>query len=83
MLTIGWHVWAQQVNTKQLPGTASREAAGRYQLFQGNYTVISMGTAIKMDAVFKLDSDTGKAWLYREGLTQDGKLYQRWENIQE
>jgi len=83
VLAVAHHVWAQQANPKQLSETAPCEAAGRYQLFQGHYTVNAKGTAFKEDAVFKLDTDTGKVWIYREGQTKEGNIFQRWDGIQE
>jgi hypothetical protein len=81
MFLFAWHAWAQQVSPNQLPVTASQEPTGRYQLFQGHYQ--ARGTQFQEDAVFKLDSSTGKAWIYREGLTGKGEFCHWWESIQD
>ena len=83
VLAVAYQICAQQVNPKQSSETAPRDAAGRYQLFQGHYTVNVRGTPFKEDAVFKLDTDTGKVWIYREGQTKDDNIFQRWDGIQE
>ena len=82
VLAVAYQIWAKQVNPKQLSETAPREVSGRYILFQGHYTINAKGKPIKEDGVFKLDTDTGKVWIYREGLTEDDNIYQRWEGIQ-
>ncbi|GEM_PF-5664753 len=57
---------------------ASQTALGRFQLFQGYYTVSSGGTAFKENAVFKLDTVTGEVWVYFEGMDKNGKFFKRW-----
>ncbi len=55
---------------------------GRYQLFQGQFTIVSSGTPFKEIGVFKLDTHTGQTWMYAEGSNRDGQLYKEWRAIQ-
>jgi hypothetical protein len=51
------------------------EQHGRYQLFQGRYTPtpdtqLARGTLVPLDAIFKIDTMTGRVW--RLNKTSDG-----------
>ncbi len=56
---------------------------GRFQLFQGRHTVNSAGQPFEETAVFRIDTQTGKTWVYREGRTKEEKFYSRWEPVSE
>lgn len=65
--------WAQQTKS------SSQEDTGRYQLFQGYYTVFveakgnGSHSTVEAKAVFKIDTKTGDVWKYNEAII-DGEL---------
>jgi len=74
-------VWAQVA--KDGPGikSPSSTSGGRYQLFQGQYTVNAAGTPFKEIGVFKINTETGQVWVYQEGRTKSGEFYKKWEAV--
>jgi len=75
-------VWAQAA--KYEPGIKSptSDSSGRFQLFQGQYIVNTAGTPYKDFGVFKIDTETGRVWLYQDGQTKSGQTYRKWEAVE-
>jgi hypothetical protein len=57
-----------------------RPEVGRYQLFQGYFTALDgkNNRAEKDQAVFLLDTATGKVRRYSTGLLKDGTYFEDW-----
>lgn len=68
-------------NEQIKPGTST--TGGRFQLFQGLYTINAQGNAFSEAGVFKIDSSSGRVWKYVEVLTKDGQLYMKWVPIEQ
>ena len=60
------------------PSPAPLSAPGRYVLFAGQYRITASSTD---QGVFKLDTETGQAWVFATGVTSDGVFVQRWSPI--
>lgn len=58
---------------------------GRFQLLEANYSAINAGgLSFKEQSLFRIDTITGKTWIYREGvITTNKKVYQEWVPIGE
>ncbi len=57
--------------------------AGRFQLLQGEYlSIVNHGT-IPQKSIFRIDTATGRAWRYVEGIGGDGKLISQWSLLSE
>lgn len=61
---------------------AQASLPGRYQLFQGRYEFSAGKGSITTNAVFRLDSATGEAWVYHEGSAEaTSGLYAQWWKV--
>ncbi len=74
--------WSQTPQRPPDSGQPSSGIPGRYQLFQGQFTIVSSGTPFKDVGVFKLDTQTGHTWVYAEGRNPDGQFYKEWKAVQ-
>lgn len=65
--------------------TQAPSFVGKYQLFQGTFTVLDAknNRADKEIGIFLLDTTTGKVKRYMTGLDKDGKLFEEWVGINE
>ena len=81
LITVAQTAWTQ--TSKQLDSSATVSPNGgiRYELFQGEYTISNEGTAFKANGVFKIDTATGRTWIYTEGKMREGKFYKEWVPI--
>lgn len=68
------------------PGTAAMAgrstSGGRYQLFQGSFTNAVENASVPGTEVFKIDTETGRSWIFISGLTTDKKLISAWREIE-
>ena len=75
--------WAQLGKNEPNVKSHSSITDGRYQLFQGQYTTVrdmpDLLPNVKTIGVFKIDTRTGRVWLYRAGETREGVLYSKWD----
>jgi hypothetical protein len=60
----------------------ARTPCGRYQLFQATYRsfgyVAGKFSSGEEIGLFKIDTDTGKTWIYVDGSNKDGEIIQKW-----
>jgi len=58
---------------------------GRYQLFQGTFKVEGDGDTPSFveTGIFKIDTQTGKTWLYRDRVSQRGRRTPTWLKIED
>ena len=56
--------------------------SGRFQLFGGDYVTINEEQKINQSAVFKIDTITGRTWIYNAGLS-NGQSFEKWKLIPE
>jgi len=58
---------------------------GRYQLFQGTYRIGSAqdGQVAEAKDVFKIDTVTGKTWVYMTGFDENQNPVEFWRLIEE
>ena len=59
---------------------ASGGQVGRFQLVQGHFVSVSDGHPIDDKGCFKIDTATGKTWIFRYG-QREGKAYSGWQQI--
>jgi hypothetical protein len=55
---------------------------GRFQIFQGEYIVVSGSQGFTEKGVFRTDTVTGRASKFAAGL-REGKLFQEWRPVSE
>jgi hypothetical protein len=63
----------------------ARTQCGRYQLLHatfrsGGYVDGKFSSGEEV-GLFKIDTDTGKTWIYFDGVNKDGELIQKWTPI--
>jgi hypothetical protein len=60
-------------------------SGGRYQLFQGTYTVNNAvtGTATEYKTVFRIDTETGKTYYFDSRVWKSGQGVEYWVEIKE
>ncbi|MBI3365095.1 MAG: hypothetical protein HY033_09335 [Ignavibacteriae bacterium] len=63
--------------------TQNSLSAGRYQLFQGVYSISLKPESVKEEGVFKIDTQTGSVWVYLAGQDSNGTSYSEWNLIKE
>ena len=67
--------FAQKDQQKAHPPRAGSHTEGRYQLFQGSY----YGNHVaQQDAVFMIDSDTGRTWIFSETVNDKTGVVTGW-----
>jgi hypothetical protein len=69
----------------QTPHTTSGPV-GAFQLLAGRYTVggiIGPEAETEQTAIFRIDTRTGKTWVYMTGKDKSGKFYQGWGEVPE
>lgn len=54
----------------------------RFQIMAGKYEIYGLGGVKSSDSVFKIDTLTGKAWIYRSSVSEK-ELKQGWQEIPE
>jgi len=65
--------------------SGARTPCGRYQLFQA--TFVSGGyvdgefSSSEEVGLFRIDTDTGKTWVYVHGLSKERELIQKWAPV--
>lgn len=64
---------------------ADSSQVGRYQLFQGVYRIGSLSDNEMSEAkdVFKIDTITGRTWVYMTGIDQNQESFEFWREIEE
>ena len=53
---------------------------GRYQLFQGSW---GMSGSAREDVLLRIDTETGRTWIYFKAATTAGSLKEGWVELQE
>ena len=68
-----------------VPTHAASGQTGRYQLFQGEYRIGSVpdDTVTTGKDVFKIDTVTGKTWVYMTGIDENRESFEFWREIPE
>jgi hypothetical protein len=74
-------IGASQPSDPRMNLGQSTSGSGRYQLFQGQFSISSKGVPFTDTNVFKIDTVTGRVWVYREGQAQNGSFYVKWEPV--
>lgn len=54
---------------------------GRYQLLSSKHFAVGKGESAEMSSVFKIDTATGKTWIFIYGVQDNGSLIQEWRPI--
>ena len=85
LLIVGAFVLAAMVLMPAFPSDQSSAQAGRYQLFEGEYRIGSVpDDAITSGKdVFRIDTATGKAWVYMTGIDENRESFEFWREIPE
>ena len=65
--------------------SGTRTPCGKYQLFQatfrsGGYVDGKFSSGEEV-GLFKIDTDTGKTWIYVDAVNKDGELIQKWTPV--
>ena len=65
--------------------TDSKPAVGRYQLFEGTYSIgdINTNKVTESKDIFKIDTATGKTWVYMTGIDENQLPFEFWRLIEE
>jgi hypothetical protein len=58
------------------PQSSPTSTVGRFMLVDSHYEII--GSPIVHQRVFKIDTATGKTWMYLQSCDPDGKLLSEW-----
>ena len=75
-LVITAHASSQE---RAIPGSTGSQ---RYLLFQGSFLTGDQKGTVDIRGVFKIDTQTGRTWLYGSGTGADGKLMHGWLPIE-
>jgi hypothetical protein len=62
--------------------SAPQGSQGRFQIVPSQYVVDGARASITRPGVFRIDTETGKAWLFSTGTDSQGKFSQIWLEIQ-
>jgi hypothetical protein len=60
-----------------------QQNVGRFQIINSSYVAVSGRTEIKTEGLFKIDTATGRTWLFFTGLSKDNQYVQKWTLIDE
>jgi hypothetical protein len=82
MTAIGIFILVTIINAQ--PRAVPEESTnGRYMLMQGKYLANTIAERYENQSIFKIDTQTGKVWLYREEQYQDKAIISKWILISE
>ena len=61
----------------------SESQTNRFQIVAGKYAMHGVGGGTALDSMFKVDTVTGKAWIYRSVIGKEDGLKHGWQEIPE
>jgi len=77
---------APSATTRPASERAQGADVGRFQLFQGRYSVTSRRkdnsvAVAPQEGIFKIDTVTGQTWVYFKAIIEDERIISDWEPI--